>query len=518
MSELKRVIVEIQSPAKKQQLVPGMSVQAAAPIPSIPGLKLDVDFKPVPIVSAEQPAAGMAFAALNEDEENTSEFYTNTYIVRGTLDAGADPKAVADQLKKSQPNVVGVYSDVAIQPMLICPGSAPLGTDTDVEHLLNVHDLARRHMNGHGVTVAIVDTGINLAYLRSRGKTPRFSAAKSWVPSPGLEPGNLPVDHGTMCAFDVCIAAPKCTLIDIALLQSTAPGGTVMEGFLSDAVRAYRHLLDLMLAPRRPGENHSLVVNNSWGMFNPSWDYPVGDPGNYSDNLNHPFNRIVTALERAGADILFAAGNCGADCADGRCDGVVDRAIYGANSHPRVLSIAGVDVTKQRVGYSSIGPGRLVRRKPDLCGFTHFEGSGVYAADGGTSAATPVVTGLVAALRSRLPFRRGLTQSSPARVRNLLRKTAEDVGGHGYDFKHGYGIANGTAVARVVPIAEPVAAAAALARPTAAGAHCAECGSPLRAPAASRPAAEPVTTAPDNNGHSHTDVKRPSVEPLQTPS
>jgi hypothetical protein len=26
-----------------------------------------------------------------------------------------------------------------------------------------------------------------------------------------------------------------------------------MEGFLSDAVLAYRHLLDVMLAPKRPG-------------------------------------------------------------------------------------------------------------------------------------------------------------------------------------------------------------------------------------------------------------------------
>jgi hypothetical protein len=53
------------------------------------------------------------------------------------------------------------------------------------------------------------------------------------------------------------------------------------------------------------------VVNNSWGMFNPTWDFPVGDPQNYSDNPNHPFNIIVASLEAAGADILFAAGNCG---------------------------------------------------------------------------------------------------------------------------------------------------------------------------------------------------------------
>jgi hypothetical protein len=160
-----------------------------------------------------------------------------------------------------------------------------------------------------------------------------------------------------------------------------------MEGLLSDAVLAYRHLLNIMLAPRRPGEMRSLVVNNSWGMFHPSWDYPVGHPGNYSDNPNHPFNRIVVTLERAGADIVFAAGNCGSDCPDGRCRGVTAKAIYGANSSPAVLTVGGVDISGLRVGYSSKGPGRLTPNKPDVCGFTHFSGSGVYAAAGGTSAA-----------------------------------------------------------------------------------------------------------------------------------
>ena len=35
------------------------------------------------------------------------------------------------------------------------------------------------------------------------------------------------------------------------------------------------------------------MVSNSWGMFDPAWDFPVGHPGNYSDNPNHPFNIIV---------------------------------------------------------------------------------------------------------------------------------------------------------------------------------------------------------------------------------
>src|SRR5262249_7936610 len=188
--------------------------------------------------------------------------------------------------------------------------------------------------------------------------SPTIDVARSWAP-PGVPGtgGNWPVNHGTMCAFDATIAAPRATILDIALLRSIRPGGTRMEGLLSDGVLAYRHLLNLMSAPRRPGEVRTMVVSNSWGMFQPSWDFPPGDPRNYSDNPNHPFNRIVATLERAGADIVFAAGNCGPDCPDGRCGAETDTGIYGANSHPQVLSIAGVDIQKNRVGYSTRGPG-----------------------------------------------------------------------------------------------------------------------------------------------------------------
>ena len=100
---------------------------------------------------------------------------------------------------------------------------------------------------------------------------------------------------------------------------------------------------------------NALVISNSWGMFDPGWDFPAGHPGNYSDNPRHPFNVLVASLESAGADILFAAGNCGRDCQDGRCN-FPRRPICGANSHGRVLSVAGIDTRRKRVGYSSQGP------------------------------------------------------------------------------------------------------------------------------------------------------------------
>lgn len=374
---------------------------------------LDPDYAPVRL-----PSAGEA----------------STYLLRGELD-----EARIEALR-GHDAVAGVFSDPAIASCLTCGNSPPLGDDARVEELLHVADLRGCSMTGEGIMVAIVDGGINVAYLEEHGKHPTFSREASWGYAVGVKPGSVAVDHGTMCAFDVCIAAPACTLVDIAVLRPAGPISFGLAAQLSDAVRAYAHLQSLMSGPDRP---RALVVSNSWGMFHPSWDLAPGEPGNYSDNPNHPFNRSVGALAALGADILFAAGNCGPQCPDGRCQGVSSNAIYGASGHPDVLSIAGVDTADERVGYSTIGPGRLTDRKPDICGYTHFKGSGVFPVDSGTSAATPVVAGVLAAVRSKRPFDPADPATSPAAIRELLTSTARDLGAPGYDYEHGYGVVDG---------------------------------------------------------------------------
>jgi len=440
-----RVLVQFRSSPRtaaatlRGEVLPPFATATAEPIA---GLVIDPAFTPVqvPTPLAAQPGANpynyspaVTFSTAPEQA---------TYLVRGTVPDDPDAQRATVAEATARPEVVGVFADPVISTCLVCPGSPPVGADADVASLLGVKALADAGMDGYRVPVAVVDTGVNRTHLRERGRDPVLSTRRSWSPAGvATRPGQHPVGHGTMCAYDIGIAAPKAILLDFALLLSSTPGETAMSGLLSDAVLAYSKLLGLVAA--LPTSRRSLVVSNSWGMFSPVWDFPVGHPGNYSDNAAHPFNVIVASLEAAGADILFAAGNCGRDCPDGRCEFDAGMPICGANSHPSVLSVAGIDTKKRRVGYSSQGPGRLAPAKPDLSAYTHFRGSGVYPADGGTSAACPVAAGVVAAVRERYPA----SVLSPAELRALLFKTAEDLGGTGFDHDFGWGAIDGTALA-----------------------------------------------------------------------
>ncbi len=386
---------------------------------------LDPDFAAVPLGTGEGTAESFAAIARGESRQ---------YVVRALMDS-EQITAVGEHADDVQ-----VFADPAIGRALICPGDPPMGSASDVRGLLRVDELQERGLNGEGVALAIVDTGINLAHLRDQGLAPRLDPHVSWSPISGTRPGHYAVDHGTMCAFAASIAAPQSILLDFPVLQSRRRGRSVMDGLLSDAVRAYGVLLQMMRTPEDRRPYHALVINNSWGMFHPSWDFPPGHPGRYADNPRHPFNIIVGSLAGAGADILFAAGNCGADCPDSRCRGLTTGQITGANSHPDVLTVAGNDVNSDRVGYSSQGPGAWHNEKPDLSAYTHFVGSEAYgegSPDGGTSTACPVAAGCVAALRTN----RRPSQLPPAGLFDILRQTAQGPGGAtGWDADYGYGI------------------------------------------------------------------------------
>lgn len=314
-----------------------------------------------------------------------------------------------------------VYADPEIDTCLTCIGTPLVGNWVDVGNMLDVASLAAFGMDGSNVAIGIVDTGINLAHLANKlGWTPNLDATNSWMPPRAVTaPGNWPVHHGTMCAFDALIAAPNATLIDIPVLSARQPaGGSTVSATLSAAILAYSSVLVSWNSGAGFGDLSQyagLVLSNSWGVFHPSWDFPPGHPGRYIDNPNHPFMLQLEAMSRGGIDLFFAAGNCGADCPDGRCQNRTTDVIMGASASIDVMSIAGCDINDDRVGYSSQGPsiaGIPPGTKPDITSYTHFSGSEAFGPgtpDSGTSAACPVAAGCMAALRTRISPRGAAT-------------------------------------------------------------------------------------------------------------
>lgn len=402
--------------------------------------ELDPTFAAVPV--GNETGTGLSLDALEPGN-------SDRFAVRGYIEAD-EPEAIPEKINGSP-----IFSDPLIAPMLTCGGTPPVGNAATVANKINAAALHQRGLDGSKVAVAIMDTGINLKHLKAKlGKFPAFDAGNSWAaPGSTIAPGAHPVDHGTMCAFDALIAAPKATLLDFPILSASAPGGALTGSTLSVALLAFAQLMATWRVAFAPGgaqKYDALVVNNSWGIFHPSWDFPPNHPGRYIDNPNHTFNLIVNVLAGTGADILFAAGNCGGQCADSRCQGRTTQTIMGANALPSVLTLAGCDTNDLRVGYSSQGPSiqGMFQNKPDVTSYTHFLGSeafGTGSPDSGTSTACPVAAGCIAAIRTKV----SPATTPPSALFNQLRATARQVHGPaGWNRDYGHGILDPDATAQ----------------------------------------------------------------------
>lgn len=365
----------------------------------------------------EEAAATRSFAFAEEQLQQRSprgvEFDANPPVaIAGNyvLTAEIDEDAEAEFLDRNPDALTLQNLEISTFPV-VNPGNKSVGTIQDVGRRVEAASLAAGGMKGRGVRVCVVDTGID-------GK--QVNVSGGWSPWPGIAPGTSEPGHGTMCAIDVLVAAPEAQIHDYPLLRTKASGGWV--GRLGDAIRFYAEILAFLLS--NPGP---LVVSNSWGIWNEDDDAPRGSPQNYSVNPAHPFNQVTGALIGAGADVIFAAGNCGKSASLEPCGNSVGpgNSIHGANSHPEVVTVGAVTVNDDLLGYSSQGPGGLAGNKPDLCAFSHFEAAGfVPSLHSGTSAACPVVSGVVAAIRSHSNG----PSMKPHEVKAKLVSTATPVG------------------------------------------------------------------------------------------
>ena len=428
-----RVLVELRVPAR---VGAAEALQMAGDV-GIQGFELDAAYDPVPV--SGHADAGAAPAAADEQ----------VVIVRGTVQP--DKRAELE----AQPNVIKVWDDTPIAPfvapafveaptetadatgveeqLVVVPmdgfATCPIGTCdcspetakgamADVAAYLGVDQIWAGGIRGSGIVVGVVDGGITAVGRPVKaGETSTAKVGRVIGGYPTADWGTTAAawsNHGNMTSTDVLGMAPEAQVYDIRISDGS---------FISAALAGFQWAIDQHRANGTPQ-----ILSNSWGIFQESWDSA------YARDPNHPFTRKVVDALNEGIIILFAAGNCGATCPDGRCgtDSGPGKDIWGANGHPRVMTVGAVNKNEQFVGYSSQGPAALDATKPDFCSVTHFQG--YFASDSGTSAATPIAAGVVALIK----------QASPAAGQDVIKQaligTAKDIGDPGWDPHSGAGI------------------------------------------------------------------------------
>jgi len=318
---------------------------------------------------------------------------------------------------------------------------------------------------GKNVNVVIIDQGINKDVLAKRfpganfvggWATPEFGKGGPPGPFKLINPGDWPDDglgsavtHGTKMASLVLSVAPQARILDVALLPShilnLRDTSTSTPGFLSWAAGAYWALVAMIPWIRRNFAAYSgpWVLNNSWGIFDLTTDFPTGSFQNYGSNPNHPLNLAVATATRLDIDVVFAAGNCGQFCPDPRCGaGQIGPggSIYGVAAIKDVLTVSAVRGDEIWLGYSSQGPAvpAFTSTKPDLCAPSQFAGAGDWNRSfTGTSSACALTAGAIAAKRSLVPP----SALSPAQLRAYAVQQARWVVNQtAPDARHGAGM------------------------------------------------------------------------------
>lgn len=429
------VLIEVRVPS-------GQATARSAQVPgmNIPGFQVDTSYDPVPMAATATGA--MARSATSNEE---------VVMIRGFVDDESQIAAI-----EGQSNVEAVWRDeAALQPfetaVLDAPtvtapppmdepvadtdqielvaseafGTCPIGTCDctpgtpkatmqQVVEYLGVDQIHAGGRKGQGMVVAIMDGGIMAKGRVAGGDIDNVIGG--WPSNWGQVAGWN--KHGHMCATDVLGMAPEAKLYDIRISNGN---------FLSLALAGFQWAINQHKANGTPH-----VINCSFGIFQESW------APEYATNPNHPLTRKVVEAIDEGIIVLFAAGNCGGTCPDGRCtmnggsDTGPGRSIWGANGHPKSITVGAVNINEQFVGYSSQGPAALHARKPDFVSVTHF--TGYFNSDSGTSAATPVAAGVVALLKQANP---ALTA---AQAKQILMQSAKDIGDSGWDQHTGAGI------------------------------------------------------------------------------
>ena len=269
-------------------------------------------------------------------------------------------------------------------------------------------------INGTGVTVGVLDTGIDTEHETLVGRT---IATKDFVSEYEDNTPNDGHGHGTHCSGTIGGTNAGGKHIGVA------PGVNFIVAKIfgdsgSTSVSAIMNGMQWITDPDGDPETDDFprIVSNSWG-----------------GPLSNRWQNIIDTWRSVGIIPVFAAGNSGPGAGT----------IGAPGAYPEVISIGATDSQDKVAYFSSRGPvnyNGATYIKPDVSA----PGVDVYSAKpgggfqnmSGTSMATPHVAGVVALMLQADP------EIEADRVRNILEEAALELGAPGKDGDYGSGRVN----------------------------------------------------------------------------
>ncbi|MFO7577157.1 MAG: S8 family serine peptidase, partial [Pelovirga sp.] len=297
---------------------------------------------------------------------------------------------------------------------------------------------------GEGVTVAIIDSGINIEH-------PDLKERWRGLPGDWFDPyGECPTpcdasnSHGTSVAGVVAGGSAGGSAIGMAPGASLIAARIFREDVVTGEITANTsYIVQALQWALEPGGNSDgapAVVNNSWGF---------DAVGECSEPLT--LRDAIKTLKAAGIAVIASAGNSGGT------EGDYFTSVSPAN-YPESLAVGATDSNNQVPHFSARGPSACPGDDtfPDLVapgfGIRVATAAQGYLTGAGTSFAAPHVAGAMALLFQAQPGIRLDTLEA------ALQQSATDVAEPGIDDDSGYGLLNVKAAYDLLGAAPPAIA------------------------------------------------------------
>lgn len=306
---------------------------------------------------------------------------------------------------------------------LVVASATPVAADPvrDREYWLNDYGIATawNTTKGEGVTIAIIDTGVDGSVAELKGAVVSGTDVSGLGSSNGQTPvGAIGSEHGTMVAS---LAAGRGTGAGNGVIGS-APAANILSISIGFGEGTQSDDDQIASAVRWAVDNGADVINMSLTRNTLEW------PESWDSAFLYAMQNDVV--------IVAAAGNRGSGTTT----------VGAPATMPGVLTVAGVDANgKASFDASSQGITiAIAAPSEDLVGVVP---GGGYRTWSGTSGATPIVAGIVALVIAAHP---GL---DAANIINRVVATARDAGAPGADASYGFGLVDAAAAVSATNVA-----------------------------------------------------------------